>query len=141
VILKILLLLSLFNWNVVGKAEKHLGKYYDYDVILSDGYPFDDGKIYRMLNNTDFVYIGKARSKFEAFDYMVLFDENKTIKLVRVLVYRENYGGEIGSKRWLRQFIGIDKPKYMVDAISGATISVHSIKTSINRLIRLLNEQ
>lgn len=139
--IKLLTIFLLLNWNLESKAEKHLTKYYDSEVILSEGEPFYDGKIYRMLNNTDFVYIGKARSKFEAFDYMVLFDENKTIKLVRVLVYRENYGGEIGSKRWLRQFIGIDKPKYMVDAISGATISVHSMKTSINRLLRLLNEQ
>ena len=69
---------------------------------------------------------------------MVLFDESKTIKLVKVLVYRENYGGEIGSKRWLRQFIGLNKPKYMVDAISGATISVHSMKMSINNLIKEL---
>ena len=45
-ILKILLLLSLFNWNVVGKAEKHLGKYYEYDVILSDGYFAVNDKLY-----------------------------------------------------------------------------------------------
>jgi hypothetical protein len=69
---------------------------------------------------------------------MVLFDETKTIKLVKVLVYRENYGGEIGSKRWLRQFIGLDKPKPFVSAISGATISVHSIKNSINTLLTKL---
>ena len=137
-ILKVLLLLSLFNWNLIGKAEKHLSKYYETQVILSDGYPFNDGYIYRMLHSTDFVYIGKGRSKFEHFDFMVLFDESKTIKLVKVLVYRENYGGEIGSKRWLRQFIGLNKPKYMVDAISGATISVHSMKMSINNLIKEL---
>lgn len=136
--LKIFLLLSLFNWNLVGKAEKHLSKYYDTEVILSEGYPFNDGNIHRMLHTTDFVYIGKGRSKFEDFDFMVLFDESKTIKLVKVLVYRENYGGEIGSKRWLRQFIGLNKPKYMVDAISGATISVHSMKMSINNLIKEL---
>ena len=136
--IQLLTILLLLNWNLESKAEKHLTKYYDYEVILSDGYDFHDGKIYRMLNNTDFVYIGKARSKFDAFDYMVLFDENKTIKLVKVLVYRENYGGEIGSKTWLRQFIGIDKPKPFVDAISGATISVHSIKNSINTLLTKL---
>ena len=45
--LKIFLLLSLFNWNLVGKAEKHLSKYYDTEVILSDEYPFNDGNIHR----------------------------------------------------------------------------------------------
>ena len=133
--IQLILLLSLFSTNLESKAEKYLTKYYDSEVILSEGEPFYDGKIYRMLNTTDFVYIGKSRSKFEYFDFMVLFDETKTIKLVKVLVYRENYGGEIGSKRWLRQWIGISKPKYMVDAISGATISVHSLKQSINTLL------
>lgn len=133
--IKLFILLSLFSTKLEYKAEKHLTKYYGHEVILSEGVPFDDGKIYRMLNNTDFVYIGKSRSKFEYFDFMVLFDENKTIKLVKVLVYRENYGGEVGSRRWLRQWIGISKPKHMVDAISGATISVHSLKQSINRLL------
>jgi uncharacterized protein with FMN-binding domain len=91
-----------------------------------------------MLNNTDFVYIGKSRSRFDDFEFMVLFDEDKTIKLVKVLIYRENYGGEIASKRWLKQWIGINKPKYMVDAISGATISVNSLKMSVNNLLKQL---
>ena len=131
----LILLLSLFTTKLESRAEKQLTKYYEHEIILSEGESFHDGKMYRMLHNSDFVYIGKARSKFEAFDYMVLFDETKTIKLVKVLVYRENYGGEVGSKRWLRQWIGINKPKHMVDAISGATISVHSLKQSINTLL------
>jgi len=133
--IQLILLLSLFSTKLEYKAEKHLTKYYEHEVILSEGEPFYDGKMYRMLNNSDFVYIGKSRSKFEHFDYMVLFDESKSIKLVRVLIYRENYGGEVGSRRWLKQWIGISKPKHMVDAISGATISVHSLKQSINTLL------
>jgi Na+-transporting NADH:ubiquinone oxidoreductase subunit NqrC len=54
------------------------------------------------------------------------------------LIYRENYGGEIGSKRWLKQFIGMTEPKNYVDGISGATISVNSMKYSINKLIKSL---
>jgi len=134
----LILLLSLFTTKLESRAEKHLTKYYQHEIILSEGQSFYDGTMYQMLNNSDFVYIGKSRSRFEAFDYMILFDENKTIKLVRVLVYRENYGGEIGSRRWLKQWIGISKPKHMVDAISGATISVNSLKYSINNLLKQL---
>lgn len=134
----LILLLSLFTTKLESRAEKQLTKYYQHEIILSEGQSFHDGKIYRMLNNSDIVYIGKSRSKFEHFDFMVLLDENKTIKLVRVLIYRENYGGEIGSIRWLKQWIGISKPKYMVSAISGATISVHSLKQSINTLLTKL---
>jgi len=136
--IKLFILLSLFSNKLEYKAEKHLTKYYQHEIFLSEGQSFYDGKIYRMLNNSDFVYIGKSRSKFEHFDYMVLFDESKSIKLVRVLIYRENYGGEVGSRRWLKQWIGISKPKHMVDAISGATISVHSLKQSINTLLTKL---
>jgi len=136
--IKLLILLSLFSNKLEYKAEKHLTKYYQHEIILTEGQSFYDGKIYRMLNNSDIVYIGKSRSKFEHFDFMVLLDENKTIKLVKVLIYRENYGGEIGSRRWLKQWIGISKPKYMVSAISGATISVHSLKQSINTLLTKL---
>jgi uncharacterized protein with FMN-binding domain len=131
----LILLLSLFTTNLESRAEKHLTKYYQHEITLSEGQSFYDGTMYQMLNNTDFVYIGKSRSKFDHFDYMVLFDENKSIKLVRVLIYRENYGGEVGSRRWLKQWIGISKPKHMVDAISGATISVNSLKQSINTLL------
>lgn len=136
--IRLLILLSLFNWKLESKAEKHLTKYYDKETFIIENTDFYDGKLYYIPNSTDFVYIGKSRSKFEAFDFMVLFDETNTIKLVRVLVYRENYGGEIGSRRWLRQFIGLNKPKPFVDAISGATISVHSIKQSINTLLTKL---
>ena len=67
-------------------------------------------------------------------------DGNWKIAKSKVLVYREDYGGEIGSKRWLKQFIGKtenDSLKYGDDivAISGATISVRSMTTAINNLL------
>ena len=133
-----MLLLTLMNLSIIGKAEKQLKKYYEHEIVLSDKTPLYGGSIYKISNSSDFVYIGKSPSKFDDFDYMVLFDETKSIKLVKVLVYRENYGGEVGSRRWLKQWIGISKPKYMVDAISGATISVNSLKMSINNLLKHL---
>lgn len=134
--IKLFILLSLFNIKLESKAQKYLGKYYDKDVFIVEQRDVTNGKLYYISNTSDILYIGKSPSRFEDFDFMVLFDENKTIKLVKILVYREDYGGEIGSKKWLRQFIGWKEPKPFVDAISGATISVHSIKTSINTLLK-----
>jgi len=134
--IKLLILLSLFTSKLESKAEKHLGKYYDKEIFLIEQGDILNGKLYYIPNQTDIVYIGTSRSKFEDFEFMVLFNKDKTIKLVKVLVYRENYGGEIGSRRWLRQWIGVKEPKPFVDAISGATISVHSLKNSINTLIK-----
>lgn len=87
-----------------------------------------------------YAYVAKAKSKTDDFDYLVLFDNNLIIVKSKVLKYRENYGGEIGSKRWLKQFIGKtqnDKLRYgdNIAAISGATISVRSMTSAINNLL------
>ena len=71
---------------------------------------------------------------------MLLFDLNLKIKKVKVLIYRENYGGEISSKRWLSQFLESPEDDSFVygdniSAISGATISVKSITESINEVM------
>ena len=134
--IKLFILLSLFNTKLESRAQKYLGKYYDKEVFIVEQRDVTNGKLYYISNTSDILYIGKSPSRFEDFDFMVLFDKDKTIKLVKILVYREDYGGEIGSTRWLRQFIGWKEPKFFVDAISGATISVHSLKTSINTLLK-----
>ncbi|NNK80178.1 MAG: FMN-binding protein [Flavobacteriales bacterium] len=73
----------------------------------------------------------KSQSKFDVFDYMVVFDLEGNIIQPKILIYREDYGGEIASKRWLKQFIGMDKTSNMslgkeVQNIAGATISCES---------------
>lgn len=87
-----------------------------------------------------YAYISKAPSKTDQFDYLILLDNNLTIVKAKVLMYREEYGGEIGSKRWLKQFIGKtqnDELKYgeNIIAISGATISVRSMTSAVNDLL------
>ena len=90
-----------------------------------------------------YAYVSKAPSKTDEFDYLVLLDKNLTVLKAKVLIYREDYGGEIGSKRWLKQFIGKtqnDQLKYQEDivAISGATISVRSITSAMDNLMQSL---
>lgn len=134
-----LISLLLGGTNLEKKATKALAKYYDRDVILIDTFRRDlDGTLFYVSSTDDKVFIGHARSKFDTFDYMVLLDKDNIIKLVRILVYREDYGGEVGSRRWLRQWIGVKEPKTFVDAISGATISINSLKYSINKLLDTL---
>jgi len=137
--LSILISLLGGNLKLENKATKYLSKYYDTTVTIVDtGRDSLDGRLYFIANTSDKVFIGYARSKFETFDYMVLLDQSNTIKLVKVLVYREDYGGEVGSRRWLKQWIGVKDKKDMVHAISGATISVVSLKNSINYLLKSL---
>ena len=107
---------------------------------------FDDNNLLEIMAENQLVgyaYISKAPSKTDLFDYLILLDGNLTIVKAKVLAYREDYGGEIGSKRWLKQFIGKtqnDELKYQenIVAISGATISVRSMTDAVNDLLKSL---
>jgi major membrane immunogen (membrane-anchored lipoprotein) len=133
------ILIVFFSNTLEKRTYKQLYKYYEEEVIIEQTeINVPNGTLYEVIGKTDRVYIGYSPSKFENFDFMVILNCDNKIKLVKILIYRENYGGEIGSKRWLKQFIGMNKPKPYVDAISGATISVNSLKFSLNNLISQL---
>jgi hypothetical protein len=99
--------------------------------------------LFKIESNTTLVgyaYIDKAPSKTDEFDFLILLDKNLIIAKTKILVYREDYGGEIGSKRWLKQFIGkssTDKLKYEKDIIpiSGATISALAMTKAVNSFL------
>jgi Na+-translocating ferredoxin:NAD+ oxidoreductase RnfG subunit len=87
-----------------------------------------------------YFYFGHAPSKADEFDYVVIFDQNLIIKKIKILAYREDYGGEISSKRWLRQFDGIQTGTALqygkdIKGISGATISARSMTAAVNELL------
>lgn len=91
-----------------------------------------------------YVFIDQAPSKTAKFDYLVLFDSKLEIINSQVLVYREDYGGEIGSKRWLKQFLGMtggDRVDHEsnIDGISGATISVRSMTNAMDDLLQTVD--
>jgi len=88
-----------------------------------------------------YAYVDQAPSKTAKFDYLIVFDTHLKVKHSKVLIYREEYGGEIGSKRWLKQFLGktggdrVDH-KTNIDGIAGATISVRSMTHAIDELLQ-----
>lgn len=100
----------------------------------------------RILKNGEIIgytYLGTAPSKKKKFEYVVLFDKDVKIKKSKVLIYREDYGLQIGSQRWLKQFIGMtpdSEVKYggNVAAISGATISASSMARAVNGVLETM---
>ncbi len=102
----------------------------------------EDLKLTKIKANNTFVgyyVLAKANSKADFFDYMVVYSPDLKIMTVQLLVYREDYGGEIGSKRWLRQFKGKSTTNEMkfghdIQNISGATISARSITNGIQKV-------
>lgn len=101
-------------------------------------------KIFSSEKLIGYYYVGQAFGKADYFDFIVIFDANLMVSKVSVLVYREDHGGEIGSKRWLKQFTGSTTNKtliYQKDivGISGATISVKSMTNEVNKLLKTVN--
>src|SRR5690606_32322792 len=97
-------------------------------------------------NNTliGYAYVGKAPSMKKEFDYIILFDKDLIIKKSKVLIYREMHGQQIGSQRWLKQFIDKSKNDTLeigkdISGISGATISTSSMTKATNNVLRTVN--
>ena len=107
---------------------------------------FNDNNFYIISNDENLIgyfYYGIAPSKADVFDYVVIFDNELIIKKIKILAYREDYGGEIGSKRWLKQFIDLSQKDNVVfgeniTGISGATISARSMTVTVNKLLESL---
>ncbi len=107
---------------------------------------FEENNLFKIEANDGllgYAYLSQASSKTAQFDYLVLLDKDLIVLKSKVLIYREEYGGEIGSKRWLKQFIGKkggDTLKHgdNIVSISGATISVRSMTNAMNNLLESL---
>jgi Na+-translocating ferredoxin:NAD+ oxidoreductase RnfG subunit len=152
------LVLTSFNLpkNIQKKVHKVIKATFEIETFTLDAVTFTEDIIellpsefgnenfFKVLNGDKlkgYAYISKAPSKTDHFDYLVVFDEELIIKSSKILVYREDYGGEIGSKRWLKQLIGKTENDVLVygdniAAISGATISVRSMTTAVNNLLK-----
>lgn len=142
--------------NVNKKVDKEISKFLDTKefnktpIILADsiqnllvksiqkGTFFTIEKDDTLLN---YMYVGFANSHISTFDYMVIFNKEFEIEKTKVIIYREGYGFEITSKRWLTQFTGKTSKDSLIyeediDAISGATISARSMTRAIDNLLK-----
>lgn len=137
-------LLAYFPEIVINK--KSLSLSIDEEKQLS--FKLNKNKFYQLLDNSElkgYMYLDKGKSKFDTFDYMVLFNPDLSIMTSKVLLYREDYGGEITSKRWLKQFDDKANGEEMglgndIQVISGATISCRSITAGIKNLSKNIQE-
>ena len=142
--------------NIQKKVDKEIKSVFSLEIFeietikipesISSELPsiFNGDNFFQIKSNNSFMgyaYVGKAPSKTDQFDFLVLFDSEFIIKKSKVLIYREDYGGEIGSKRWLKQFIGKSGSDTLLHgkdimAIAGATISTMSMTKAINNLLK-----
>ncbi len=152
-----------FNINqlIHKKMQKEITKVFsckDFkleELTGTQGFQFEkstfllDHKIFKIDRASEllgYAFVGTAPSKTDAFEYLIIFDPNFIQKKAKILVYREDYGGEISSSRWLSQFMDSSPEAQFVygdniSAISGATISVKSMTNSINHVYSQLQLQ
>ncbi|PCI93131.1 MAG: FMN-binding protein [Flavobacteriales bacterium] len=144
----------------IKKMDKTLAKLWPEQVITkkpisltestrnSLSFKLDKESLFSVSNNSkskSYMFLSKGFGKMNEFDYMVVFDKDLSILKIKVLVYREEYGGEIGSSRWLKQFKGKTDPKTMkfghdIQNISGATISARSLTEDVKKVTRQMIE-
>lgn len=130
---------SVFNMETFSKTLIEV----DEEIASDLSMPFKEDNFFKITSQEiqiGYFYFGKAFGKTDDFDFLVIFDNNLIIKKIKILAYREDYGGEISSNRWLKQFNGLSKDdavvyKKEIKAISGATISVRSMTKAINDLL------
>lgn len=144
--------------NIEKKVQKELEKTFQMTefslnpIRISDSLnaelpkKINDFNFFRISKGNDYlgyVFVDQALAKTSNFDYLVVFNTELEVVHSKVLVYREEYGGEIGSKRWLKQFLGktggdrVDH-ETNIDGIAGATISVRSMTSAMDELLQTI---
>ncbi len=82
--------------------------------------------------------------RYDHFYYIIFFDTNHSIQKVKILDYQSDYGYEICSRNWLKQFIGYKGCEVSygneIDAISGATVSGYAIVTDVQEICELIEK-
>ncbi|MFY0625680.1 MAG: hypothetical protein JXR07_05270 [Reichenbachiella sp.] len=92
-----------------------------------------------------YAVIAQAKGRYDLFDLLIIYDLDLNIKATQVLVYREDWGGEIASARWMRQFIGKGNQDKIalthdIQGISGATISCQSATQEIRKMTSIVHK-
>lgn len=129
--------------------HKSISEIFNSDTyIIEELEEFEDAfySVKESENIIGYFVVTKAPSKFHQFDYYIIFNAKTDILKIEILQYRENYGAEICNKRWLQQFKNITTTSIFefnssVDGISGATISVNSLKKDVFKLRNVLKKK
>ena len=89
-----------------------------------------------------YAFLDNVIGKSMPITFLVILNINGDIINTNVIKYREAYGGEVGNRGWLQQFVNRDNNSSYkiggnIDGISGATISVKSMSKGIQKITTL----
>ena len=125
------------------KLDKHMKKQVEIQVKQRF---YRDKLYYWTISQSDttitYAFLDNVIGKSMPITFMVILNIDGDIINANVIKYREAYGGEVGNKGWLRQFINLNNNSGYnigkdIDGISGATISVKSMSKGIYKIAAL----
>jgi len=129
----------LFTGEALAQVEQKLHtSVWDSSVIVH--------RIYRDNTLLGYGVITNEYGKYRPITILVGVKPDISVQGVRILVYRENRGGEVRRKRFLHQY----RNKTLTDPIrinrdiiniSGATISVRSVNAGVRKVLHLLESK
>lgn len=101
--------------------------------------------VWTITNNDSLVALGlmdNVYGKAQPITFLTIFSLNGIVHSNHIVKYREEHGGQVANNDWNKQFVGMDNKSNInkkVDGISGATISVNSVKKGVKKLILLFD--
>lgn len=129
----------LFTGEALAQVEQKLQtSVWDSSVIVH--------RIYRDNTLLGYGVITNEYGKYRPITILVGVKPDISVQGVRILVYRENRGGEVRRKRFLHQY----RNKTLTDPIrinrdiiniSGATISVRGVNAGVRKVLHLLESK
>ena len=100
-------------------------------------------KVYSDQEFQGYALLTEEFGKYRPITMLIGVDPNFKVQGVRILVYRENRGGEVQRKRFLHQYRGKDSEDPIqinrdIINISGATISVRGVNSGVKKVLEIL---
>lgn len=97
-------------------------------------------RVHRADSLLGFAEVRNVRGKDQPITYLVAVDDSSRLKDVDILVYREEYGGEVAYDKWRNQFRGKTSADPLqvgrdIKSISGATISVNAVTLGVRQTL------
>jgi Na+-translocating ferredoxin:NAD+ oxidoreductase RnfG subunit len=98
--------------------------------------------LWKISQNDSLIAIGlmdNVYGKAQPITFLTIFTLEGNVHSNHIIKYREEHGGQVSNKDWNKQFVGLNKSSKFdeIDGISGATISVNSIKKGVKKLMFL----
>lgn len=87
-----------------------------------------------------YIYRGRELGKVERMDFAVALDAEGRVKRVLLTAYRESIGGEVKSRRFMKQFEGKRSGDALqvgrdIDGITGATLSSRAVTLGVRKAV------